>query len=155
MAPKAKTTMKVKRLRYPNSWSGGAFRAHEGDAGLDLEFAPADQMTRVLRVGETGAFETGIAVQIPEGYAGFVLARSGNARKRGLTLANAVGLIDAGYRGEVEVLLHNLGPDRQMISPGERIAQLVVMKIETPELELVDELDESERGGNGFGSSGS
>ena len=109
----------------------------------------------MLGAGERASVGTGIAVEIPEGQAGLVLPRSGLAARHGIALVNAPGLIDSGYRGEVRVLL--LNTDRQepfAISRGERIAQLVLVRIETPEVVEVDELARSERGAGGFGSSG-
>jgi dUTP pyrophosphatase len=126
-------------------------QAYEGDAGLDL--AACERL--VLRPGERGIVGTGIAVAIPEGWAGFVLPRSGLAAKHGLTLVNAPGLIDAGYRGEVRVILLNTDErERFVIEPGMRIAQLVLVEAASVRLLEVDELSESERGAGGFGSSG-
>jgi dUTP pyrophosphatase len=126
-------------------------RAYIGDAGLDLY---ALEPVR-LEPGERASVGTGIAVEIPDGQAGLVLPRSGLAARHGIALVNAPGLIDAGYRGEVRVLL--LNTDRAAafeIAPGERIAQLVLVKIETPDVVEVEDLTPSERGVGGFGSSG-
>jgi dUTP pyrophosphatase len=126
-------------------------RAYDGDAGLDLY---AVEPAR-LAPGERAAVRTGIAVEIPEGQAGLVLPRSGLAARHGIALVNAPGLIDAGYRGEVEVLL--LNTDRAItfaVQPGDRIAQLLLVRIEAPDVLEVDELAASERGAGGFGSSG-
>ena len=126
-------------------------RAHPGDAGYDLYAAERAR----LEPGERGAVGTGIAVEIPDGWAGLVLPRSGLAAKHGITLTNAPGLIDAGYRGEVRVLL--LNTDRAAafeIEPGDRIAQLMLVRHEAPDLEEVDALEESARGAGGFGSTG-
>jgi len=126
-------------------------RAYPGDAGLDL-YALEDA---VLAPGERASVRTGVAVEIPDGRAGLVLPRSGLAAKHGIALVNAPGLIDAGYRGEVRVLL--LNTDRSApfeIAPGDRIAQLVLVRVETPEVVEVEELALSERGVGGFGSSG-
>ncbi|HEU4703449.1 MAG TPA: dUTP diphosphatase, partial [Conexibacter sp.] len=125
---------------------------HAGDAGLDLRAA----IDITVGPGERAMIPTGVAVAIPEGHAGLVLPRSGLASKRGLTMANAPGLIDAGYRGEIRVLL--LNTDRETpceIAVGDRIAQLVLVKLELPATVEVDELPASERGAGGFGSSGS
>ncbi len=125
--------------------------AHPGDAGLDL-YAAADT---TLQPGERAAVPTGVAVAVPEGHAGFVLARSGRALKEGLALVNAPGLIDAGYRGEIRVVVVNLDPVRPLtIARGEKVAQLVIAPVATVELEEVDELPPSERGEGGFGSTG-
>jgi dUTP pyrophosphatase len=127
-------------------------RAYPGDAGLDLH-----ALERVvLAPGERRSVATGIAVEIPEGQAGLVLARSGLAARHGIALVNAPGLIDAGYRGEVRVLL--LNTDRATsceIAAGDRIAQLLLVSVQTPEVIEVDSLGGSERGTGGFGSSGS
>ena len=125
-------------------------RAYTGDAGLDL--ASCERVE--LDPGERALVGTGLAVAIPEGYAGFVQPRSGLAARHGLTVVNSPGLVDSGYRGELRVVL--LNTDRTepfVVEPGMRIAQLVVLPI--PELELVevDELPSSERGVRGFGSS--
>ena len=126
-------------------------RAYPGDAGLDL-YALDDGE---IGPGERASVRTGIAVEIPDGQAGLVLPRSGLAAKHGIALVNAPGLIDAGYRGEVRVLLLNTDQTAPFpISAGERIAQLVLVRIETPEVVEVDELSVSERGAGGFGSSG-
>ena len=125
-------------------------RAYTGDAGLDL--ASCERVE--LGPGERALVGTGLAVAIPEGYAGFVQPRSGLAARHGLTVVNSPGLVDSGYRGELRVVL--LNTDRTepfVVEPGMRIAQLVVLAV--PELELVevDELPSSERGVRGFGSS--
>lgn len=124
--------------------------AHADDAGLDLVAAEAV----TLAPGGRALVPTGIALAIPRGYAGFVLPRSGLALRRGVTVLNAPGLIDAGYRGEVKVLLvnHDAAPVR--FERGERIAQLVVQRVEPAELREVDDLPPSERGPGGFGSTG-
>lgn len=125
--------------------------AHEGDAGLDL-LSSADV---VLAPGERHAVPTGLSIAIPPGYAGFVHARSGRALREGLALPNAPGLIDSGYRGELKVLLVNLDPSEKIaIKRGEKIAQLVIQKVEEAELVEVDELPDTQRGHGGFGSSG-
>jgi dUTP pyrophosphatase len=125
-------------------------RAYPGDAGLDL--AACDRVE--LGPGERAVIGTGLAVAIPEGYAGFVQPRSGLASRHGISVVNAPGLIDSGYRGEVRVVLLNTdSAETFVVEPGMRIAQLVVLEV--PQLELVEseELPESERGVRGFGSS--
>lgn len=127
-------------------------RAHDGDAGLDLHSVQA----LTLAPGARAMVPTGIAVAIPHGQAGLVMPRSGLAAKRGIALVNAPGLIDAGYRGELRVLL--LNTDREQpceIAVGDRIAQLVLIRVELAPTVEVAELDDSERGDGGFGSSGS
>ncbi len=126
-------------------------RAHPGDAGLDL------YAVKAAHIGprERWSVPTGIAVEIPEGHAGFVIPRSGLAREHGVTLGNGPGLIDAGYRGELKVLLHNNDPAEVFrVAPGDRIAQLVITPIATPDLVEVESLGESARGDGGFGSTG-
>jgi len=126
-------------------------RAYAGDAGLDLH---ALEPT-VLAPAERASIPTGIAVEIPEGYAGLVLPRSGLAARHGIALVNAPGLIDSGYRGEIRVLLLNTDQAHAHdIAPGDRIAQLMVIRHETPAVLEVDELAGSDRGAGGFGSSG-
>jgi dUTP pyrophosphatase len=126
-------------------------RAHEGDAGLDLYACEAAH----IGPGERWSVGTGIAVEIPDGHAGYVLPRSGLAREHGITLVNAPGLIDSGYRGEVRVLLLNTDPAEGFrIEPGDRIAQLVVAPIVLAEPVEAELLSDSARGGGGFGSSG-
>jgi dUTP pyrophosphatase len=126
-------------------------RAYPGDAGLDLyALEPAR-----LEPGERASIRTGIAVEIPPGQAGLVLPRSGLATKAGIALVNAPGLIDSGYRGEIRVLL--LNTDRAtafMVDAGDRIAQLVLVGIQTPTPVEVPVLEITERGAGGFGSSG-
>jgi dUTP pyrophosphatase len=126
-------------------------RAHDGDAGYDLFAVEAAH----IGPGERASVGTGIAVAIPDGWAGLVLPRSGLAAKHGITLPNAPGLIDAGYRGEVRVLLLNTDPSEPFdVAPGDRIAQLLLVRHEAPELTEVASLDETIRGAGGFGSSG-
>jgi dUTP pyrophosphatase len=125
-------------------------RAYAGDAGLDLAACERHE----LGPGERAVVGTGIAVAIPEGYAGFVQPRSGLAARHGITVVNAPGLVDSGYRGEIQVVLLNTDVDEPfVVEPGMRIAQLVVLPVPELELSEVDELPESERGVRGFGSS--
>ena len=125
--------------------------AYEGDAGLDLR--ASEDVT--LQPFERRLIPTGLSVAIPEGYAGFVQPRSGMALKRGLSMANTPGLIDAHYRGELKVVAINLDPNEAIhIERGERIAQLVIQQVPVVDLEEVDELDDTDRGAGGFGSSG-
>ncbi len=127
-------------------------RAHPDDAGLDLRAAePA-----LIGAGERAAVGTGIAVEIPPGHAGLVLPRSGLALRHGIALVNAPGLIDAGYRGEIRVLLLNTDREKAFeLEPGDRIAQLLLTPFAAAEPVEVAELSESRRGVGGFGSSGS
>jgi dUTP pyrophosphatase len=126
-------------------------RAHEGDAGLDLYAADA----AAIGPGERATVGTGIALEIPTGFAGLVLPRSGLAARHGIALVNAPGLIDSGYRGEIKVLL--LNTDRAeafTVSPGDRIAQLVLTPVAGAVPVEVSELATTARGSSGFGSSG-
>lgn len=126
-------------------------RAHEDDAGLDL--AACERVE--LAPGERAVVPTGIAVAIPAGYAGFVLRRSGLAAQHGVTVLNAPGLIDAGYRGELRVILLNTDRERPFtVEAGMRVAQLVVQAIERVEPHETHALPDSERGTGGLGSSG-
>ncbi len=141
-------TLRVRRL-HPAARLPSA--THDGDAGYDLHAAEAAE----LSPGERAMVRTGLAVELPPGHAGLVLPRSGNAARHGITLVNAPGLIDAGYRGELRVLLLNTDRSASFtVAPGDRIAQLVLVRVEAPEVEEVDRLAPSERGEGGFGSSG-
>lgn len=121
-------------------------------AGADL-YACLDAPVTIAP-GETQFIPTGIALEVPQGCAGLVYARSGLACKRGLAPANKVGVIDSDYRGEICVVLYNHGPQAQTISHGERIAQLIITPVLTPAYEPVQELSETGRGEGGFGSTG-
>jgi dUTP pyrophosphatase len=143
--------MRALRVRRLHPEARLPTRAYDGDAGLDLY---AVEEAR-LDPGERVSIGTGIAVEIPVGQAGLVLPRSGLAARHGIALVNAPGLVDAGYRGELRVLL--LNTDRTTpftVSQGERIAQLVLVRVEAPEVAEVSELALSDRGSEGFGSSG-
>jgi dUTP pyrophosphatase len=125
-------------------------RAYAGDAGLDLSSCERIE----LAPGERALIPTGLAVAIPDGHAGFVQPRSGLAAKHGITIVNTPGLIDSGYRGELQVALLNTDArETFVVEEGMRIAQLVVLALPEIELVEVDELPESERGVRGFGSS--
>lgn len=125
-------------------------RAHPTDAGLDLRAS-----TRAtIAPGGRATIPTGVAVAIPDGHVGLVAPRSGLARTHGVTVANAPGIIDAGYRGEIQVILVNHGRTPFRLIAGDRIAQLIITPIVTPELDLVDALEAGDRGDNGFGSTG-
>ena len=125
--------------------------AYPGDAGMDLRAIEHVE----LKPFERAIVATGLAIAIPEGYAGFVQPRSGLAIKQGVTVLNTPGLIDSHYRGELKVALINLDPHAAFeVNPGDRIAQLVIQKIENVAWSVVDSLDATERGEGGFGSSG-
>jgi dUTP pyrophosphatase len=125
-------------------------RAYAGDAGLDL--AACERVE--LGPGERATVGTGLAVAIPEGYAGYVQPRSGLAARNGITIVNAPGLVDSGYRGELRVVLLNTdSAEPFVVEPGMRIAQLVILPVPEVELLEVDELPDTQRGVRGFGSS--
>ena len=132
-----------------------AVQPHYGSAdaaGADLYAVLDAPLT--LEAGETVLVPTGLAVEIPTGFVGLVCARSGLATKRGLAPANKVGVIDADYRGEIMVALHNHGDSIQIVCHGERIAQMVITPVLTPVYEEASELTDSDRGVGGFGSTG-
>ena len=141
-------TLRVRRLD-PGARLPGI--AHEGDAGYDLHaLGPF-----ALAPGERAAVPTGIAIELPAGRAGLVLPRSGLAARHGISVVNAPGLIDAGYRGEVRVLLLNTDRTETFTAQaGDRIAQLVIVQVETPPVEEASALTATQRGEGGFGSSG-
>lgn len=140
-------------------------KATDGAAGYDL-YADADEHMYchygkyLLRENETVVFPTGISMAIPKGYVGLIFPRSGKAIKNGLRLANCVGVIDSDYRGEIKVALHldsmnGKHPHNELeIFPGDRIGQIIFKKYEEADFQVVDELDETERGAGGFGSTG-
>ena len=126
-------------------------RVHDGDAGYDLH--AAERAT--IAPGERASVGTGIALAIPDGHAGLVVPRSGLAARHGISVVNGPGLIDSGYRGEVRVLLLNTDREQPFeVEPGDRIAQLVILRVESPELVEAQELAETVRGAGGFGSTG-
>ncbi|OZG26856.1 deoxyuridine 5'-triphosphate nucleotidohydrolase [Williamsia sp. 1138] len=126
-------------------------RAHPGDAGVDLSSA----VDLVLEPGERQLVPTGIAIALPVGTVGLIHPRSGLAARAGLSIVNTPGTVDAGYRGEIKVCLINLDRHTPIsISRGDRIAQLLVQRVELPEIVEVDELDDTSRGAGGYGSSG-
>jgi dUTP pyrophosphatase len=125
-------------------------RAYSGDAGLDLAICERLE----LAPGERGVAPTGLAVAIPDGYAGFVQPRSGLAEHHGIAVVNSPGLVDSGYRGELRVVLLNTDSEETFVAePGDRVAQLVVLPVPGVDLVEVDDLPGSERGARGFGSS--
>lgn len=121
-------------------------------AGADLYACIDDDLT--ILPGETKLIKTGIAIELPIGYAAFIYARSGLASKRGLAPANKVGVVDCDYRGEIMVALHNHSNTEQVVAKGERIAQMVIAPYITAEFNVVDELSDTARGAGGFGSTG-
>jgi len=127
-------------------------RAHPGDAGLDLV---ATESATLAPGGGRATIGTGIAIEVPDGWAGLVCPRSGLAAKHGIGVVNGPGVIDAGYRGEVRVVLHNTDPTHAFtIEPGDRIAQLLLTPVLVASVEAVDELTDATRATAGFGSSG-
>ena len=123
--------------------------ATAGSAGIDLKCGVANKF---LRSNTTEVIRTGVKVAIPEGFVGLLMSRSGIGVKRGLAVAQGVGVIDSDYRGELLVPLHNRNDHREQVKFGERIAQLVIFPVARPEIVFVEELDETERGEGGFGS---
>ena len=142
-------TMRVKKLRQnaviPTYGSATA-------AGADLYACLEENVT--IEPGRTVFIPTGLAMEVPRGYAGLIYARSSMGAKRGLAPANKVGVVDSDYRGEVMVALHNHGGEAQTVAPGERIAQLLVTPVLAPVFEACDDLTETGRGAGGFGSTG-
>jgi dUTP pyrophosphatase len=136
------------RLLHPDAIVPARTRA--GDAGYDLR---ATERVSIPPGGRR-LIGTGIAIALPESVAGLVTPRSGLAIEHGLTLLNAPGLIDPNYRGEIKVILHNAGDRRYTVEIGDRVAQLLLVPFVAPELQVVDELDATDRGADGFGSSG-
>ncbi len=142
-------TVRVKKL-HPDAKlpTYGSLEA----AGADLYACLENAVT--VAPGETTFIPTGIALEVPKGCAGLIYARSGLACKRGLAPANKVGVVDSDYRGEVKVALHNHGLTAQTVEPGERIAQFIITPVLTPAYEEFPELDDTQRGAGGFGSTG-
>lgn len=128
----------------------GPERAHSGDAGLDLRATVSTQLAPNGR----RAIGTGVTVSVPDGYVGLVCPRSGLALNDGVTVANSPGIVDSGYRGEIKVILHNTLASSYTVGQGDKIAQLVIVPVCLAATEVVDHLDETARGGSGFGSTG-
>ena len=143
------TDIKIKLL-CPNA-SPPAY-ATAGSAGMDLSAAVEAPLT--IPAGEWRLVPCGVAVQIPPGFGGFVFARSGLAVKKGITLCNGVGVIDNDYTGEIKIAVINLSDQDYTINPGDRIAQLVILPVETADFVVVDDLSTTRRGSKGFGSTG-
>ncbi len=147
MVNESNVIVKVKRL-VPEGQV--PVQARAGDAAFDLHSV----VEHVVQAGESYAVPTGIALEIPNGYEGQVRPRSGLALKQGITITNSPGTIDSGYRGEVKVIIHNLGKERFHITKGMRIAQLAIRPVPEVKFIEVDELENSDRGAGGFGSTG-
>ena len=142
-------TLKIMRLRETAKIPANATA---GSAGFDLS---ADILSPVeIAPGQTVKIPTGLAIQIEPGYGGFIFARSGLGIKHGIVPGNCVGVIDSDYRGEVIVGLHNHSAEPFTIQPGDRIAQLVLLRVYTPAVQVCESLEESARGAGGFGSTG-
>ncbi len=142
-------TLKIMRLRETAKIPANATA---GSAGFDLS---ADILSPVeITPGQTVKIPTGLAIQIEPGYGGFIFARSGLGIKHGIVPGNCVGVIDSDYRGEVIVGLHNHSAEPFTIQPGDRIAQLVLLRVYTPAVQVCESLEESARGAGGFGSTG-
>lgn len=141
--------MKIKKL---NDRAIIPTYASEFAAGADLYSCEESEIS--IAPGETRLIHTGIALEIPQGYVGLIYARSGLSTKRGLAPANKVGVIDCDYRGEIMVALYNQSGTEQTLAVGERVAQIVFTKYDTAEFDVVDELDLTDRGAGGFGSTG-
>ena len=141
--------MKIPVVRKDSMYQMPRF-AHPGDAGADLHAAEVV----MIDPGAYTLVATGISLAIPEGYCGMVLPRSGLAVRNGVTVLNAPGLVDSGYRGELKVALINHGREPFSIAVGDRIAQLVIVAVASPDYEPVDALVDTQRGSGGFGSTG-
>lgn len=141
------STLRIKQLT-PNAVAPSY--AHEDDAGMDLRASEE----AVIPARSRALVGTGIAMALPERHVGLVHPRSGLAAKHGITVLNAPGTIDAGYRGEVKVILLNTSDEAFNVATGDRIAQLVIQKVEHPIIEVTDTLDDTTRGSGGFGSTG-
>ena len=143
----------VRRLAHAADLPLPAY-ASEGAAGLDLRAATPDGETLVIAPGERNMVPTGVAIALPHGYEAQVRPRSGLARRHGVTCLNSPGTVDSDYRGEISVILVNLGQEPFAIVRGDRIAQLIVAPVSRAVWRCVEDLDETERGAGGFGSSG-
>ena len=130
-----------------DEWAFMPERAHTTDAGLDL-FSP---VRKVIRANDWESIDTGVHVEIPNGYVGMITSKSGLMAREGIT---SRGTIDSGFNGSIRAVLFNHSRKDYIVEKGQKITQLVIMPILTPDLELVDELEETERGANGFGSTG-
>lgn len=143
------TVLKIKRLRESVSLP---VRQTDGSAGFDLHAAIDTPIT--VQPGETEVIPTGLAMEIPNGYAGMIFTRSGLGVKHGMVVKNGVGVIDSDYRGELRVALYNCDKEPYTVTPDERVAQLVLLPVGVFPITEVQELDDTERGTGGFGSTG-
>ena len=143
--------IKTQFLRNAEKIYNGKFYATAGSAGFDLKYIGE---TIIIEAGANKLVPTGIKMAIPEGYFLAIYPRSGNSSKHKITLSNAVGVVDSDFRGELNAIIHNLGDKPFEIQEGDRIAQAILHKYEKIRFDFVDELDETERGEGGFGSTG-
>jgi dUTP pyrophosphatase len=148
-----RTVVRVQQLPHGEGLPLPSYQT-EGSAGMDLIAALDEEETLFLPAGERALVPTGLALEIPQGYEGQIRPRSGIALTYGVTVLNSPGTIDADYRGEVRVMLINLGLETFAIERGARIAQLIIAPVTRATLEVTDELVDSERGAGGFGSTG-
>ena len=144
-----KVPVNIKKLK-----ANAALRVYSSAAAAGADLRACLEEDVIIRPGKTEMISTGLAMEVPEGYAGLIYARSGLASKRGLAAANKVGVIDSDYRGEIMVALHNHSEEAAVISHGERIAQLIITPYLTAEFTEKEVLEETERGFGGFGSTG-
>lgn len=144
-------TLRIKKLEFAKGLPLPSY-ATADSAGLDLRSASMEPI--VLSPGQRALVPTGLVVEIPRGYEGQVRPRSGLALKHGISLVNTPGTIDSDYRGELKVIMINLGEDHFMVNYGERIAQLVIAPVVQAQIQEADELSDSDRGEGGFGSTG-
>lgn len=140
------------KIKYLHKQISPPEYATQGSAGMDLAASLPGPLT--VKAGARALVPTGIALQIPEGYGGFVFPRSGLAFKKGITMCNSVGVIDSDYTGEIQVAVHNISGSDYTINPGDRIAQLVFLPVARAVLQETEELEETQRGSGGFGSTG-
>lgn len=143
--------MQVK-IQYLNPAAKRPEYATEGSAGMDLSALPEAPIT--VPAGGRALIPTGIALEIPKGYGGFVFPRSGLSYRSGITMCNSVGVIDCDYTGELKIAVHNISDQEYTIEPGDRIAQLVFLPVGIAELVECEDLNHTERGSGGFGSTG-
>lgn len=140
------------KLKYLSDKVSRPEYATRGCCGMDLSAAIAEPF--VLRVGEKALIPSGVAMQIPKGYAGFICSRGGLAAKKGIVVCNAPGVVDSDYTGEVKILLRNISDEDYTVKTGDRVAQIVFMPVESANLIVTDNFEETSRGTRGFGSTG-
>lgn len=146
------SSLKNVKIKLSDDYAKIPTRGTQEAAGFDLYVINKEEVK--IEPGETAMLETGIALQLPDGYFGAIFPRSGLSTKRGLSLINSVGVIDSDYRGEIMVGLHNYSNETQFVAPGERVAQLILLKYNPINFVEVNELEDTKRGKGGFGSTG-